>query len=65
MGTAETVAGIASLLSVALDALQAAQAASGVLQQAQAESWSEDDPRWGGAFQVLDNALAAAKARLD
>lgn len=64
MGTAEAIAAIANLLSVAIEALQAANQASAVLQQAQTEGWTDTDPRWNQPFADLDAALASAKARL-
>ena len=64
MNAAEAIAAVANLLSVALEALTAANAANAVLQQAQAESWPEGDPRWAQPFADLDAALAKAKARL-
>lgn len=64
MTQAETVAAVSSALNVAIEALLAAQAAMPVLQQAQAEGWPPDDPRWQEPFKALDDALARATARL-
>ena len=64
MGSAATVAIIANLLSVAIEALQAAAAASAVLKQAQDEAWTDADQRWQAKFDELDAALDKAKARL-
>ena len=64
MGSAAVVATIANLLSVAIEALQAATAASAVLKQAQDETWTDVDPRWQAKFDELDAMLDKAKARL-
>lgn len=64
MTNSQTVAAISAALSVALDALAAAQAALPTLTQAQAEGWTPDDPRWTAPFVTLDDALKAAAARL-
>ncbi len=64
MGSAQAIAAIANLLSVALEALQSASAANTVLQKAQLESWPEGDPRWAQPFADLDAALEKARARL-
>lgn len=37
---------------------------SGVLTQAQAQGWKDDDPKWLTAFAPVDAALAKAEARL-
>ena len=64
MGSAAVVATIANLLSIAIEALQAAHAASSTLKQAQDESWADDDPRWQAKFDELDATLEKARARL-
>ena len=64
MGTAAVVTAISQLLSVALEAVSAANAASLILKQAQSENWPDGDPRWAAAFSSLDAALAKANARL-
>lgn len=64
MGTAEAIAAIANLLSIAIEAVTAASQANTVLQQAQAEGWTDTDTRWTQPFADLDAALAKAKARL-
>lgn len=64
MGTAEAIAAVANLISVAIEALQAASQANTVLMQAQSEGWTDADPRWAQPFADLDAALAKAKARL-
>jgi len=64
MGTAEAIAAIANLISVAIEALNSATQASATLKQAQDEGWADNDPRWHDKFSELDAALAAAKARL-
>jgi hypothetical protein len=64
MGTAAVIASIAQLLSVALEAVQAATAATTTLKQAQAEAWPDGDPRWTQPFADLDAALAKAQGRL-
>ena len=64
MGTVEAIAAVANLLSVALEAIQSASAATTVLQQAQSEGWTDADPRWAQPFADIDTALAKARARL-
>ena len=64
MTASQTAAAAASLLNVAIEALLAAQAAQATLSQAQSENWTQDDARWADPFKKLDDALAAAKARL-
>lgn len=61
---ADTVNAISSSLNIAIEALVAAQQAMPVLQQAQSEGWTPDDPRWVAPFRALDDALAKALARL-
>jgi hypothetical protein len=64
MGTVAAISAISNLLSVALESIAAANAATAVLKQAQAESWPDGDPRWAAAFSTLDAAIAKAQARL-
>lgn len=61
---ASNAATIQALLPVALGVYNALEQAGNVLQQAQAENWAEDDPRWAPVFDAADKALAAAEARL-
>jgi len=64
MGTVQAIVALSNLISVALEALSAANQATVVLRQAQAEGWQEGDPRWNQAFSDLDIALEKARARL-
>lgn len=64
MSTVSVITSISNLLSVALEAIAAANEANAVLQQAQTEGWTDTDSRWDKPFADLDAALAAARARL-
>lgn len=56
---------IAQLIPLAAGVYAAINNAGNVLQKAQAEGWTDDDPRWAPVFAEADKALAAAESRLD
>jgi methylthioribose-1-phosphate isomerase len=62
--TAANVAKIVQLIPTAVGVFNALQQAGDVLQKAQAEKWTDDDPRWQPVFDAADKALADAEARL-
>ena len=59
-----TFALIAGMIPVAAGISHAMLQAGGVLQRAQQEGWTDNDPRWMAPFAAADAALAAAEARL-
>ena len=62
--TTANVAKIVQLIPTAVGIYTALQQAGDVLQKAQAEACTDDDPRWQPVFDAADKALADAEARL-
>lgn len=60
----QLIEAIASLLNVAIEALQQVQEGNRALKQAHDENWASDDPRWQQVFDDQQKALDAARLRL-
>jgi hypothetical protein len=55
---------VLALLPIAASVFDALQNVRDVLAKAQAEGWTDDDPRWAPVFDDANKALADAEARL-